>query len=801
MAHPDAIVVGALNPVEGKVISMPTHGEINEKSGIDTIVEDNSDKSGGLGSEIKPETSAPPVYEGRDHDDGHDSDSDGVIIITGADAAAHLLPMRDDFQPTLTFRSLFLATILSGFQAVMSQIYTFKPTQITVSGTFIVLIAYFLGNGWAAFLPRGDRYEARWRARGGLGTPPLWIRAISVFNHGPWNLKEHAICAITATSASNASASVMVFAAQDLFYDLPLSATTIILSVISIGLFGYGICGVMRPIAVWHVDAVYWSTLPTVKTLQGLHWQDLKNSKPLRWFWYSFVFMFFYEFFPAYLWPWLNSVSIPCLAAMHATGDTAAILTNLFGGAINNEGLGFFSLSFDWQYITSFNTSLPLKLQWHAAVGYVVCFAAMLGIYYGNAWDALSQPFMSTRLRSEDGTPYPIADVFVGGVLDHSALEKYGIPTLSASFAYAMFMANAAIGALVAHCFLFWGGDVVRAFKSAKAGRFDDRHHAHMAKHYKETPWWWFVIVLVGSFVLGLVVVIKENITLPVWAYVVSLLLGIFIAPLSTILYSRYGNGIATNNLSKMLAGLMLPERPVGNMYFAAWSHNVIGNAVTLSNDLKMGEYLKIPPRAMFLTQIYGTILGGFINYAVMIGIVSSNRDLLANSDGNSSWSGAYAQGYNTNASSWALAHYLYAGGKKFAMVPVGLGIGAAVVAFHRVFVYFIPKIKNFSTSEINMPQFIQYAGYIPYNQSQTCVLLSQVISGFFCQFYLRNYRPKIFKDYLYLVTGALDGASLLALFILSFAVFGAGGVSRPFPTWWGNNAEVGYTDLCPTGK
>ncbi len=40
-----------------------------------------------------------------------------------------------------------------------------------------------------------------------------------------------------------------------------------------------------------------------------------------------------------------------------------------------------------------------------------------------------------------------------------------------------------------------------------------------------------------------------------------------------------------------MLAGLILPERPIGNMYFAAWSHNVIANAVNLSNDLKMGEY------------------------------------------------------------------------------------------------------------------------------------------------------------------------------------------------------------------
>ena len=40
-----------------------------------------------------------------------------------------------------------------------------------------------------------------------------------------------------------------------------------------------------------------------------------------------------------------------------------------------------------------------------------------------------------------------------------------------------------------------------------------------------------------------------------------------------------------------MLAGLMVPERHVGNMYFAAWSHNVISNTGDLSNDLKMGEY------------------------------------------------------------------------------------------------------------------------------------------------------------------------------------------------------------------
>lgn len=90
----------------------------------------------------------------------------------------------------------------------------------------------------------------------------------------------------------------------------------------------------------------------------------------------------------------------------------------------------------------------------------------------------------------------------------------------------------------------------------------------------------------------------------------------------------------------------------------------------------------------MFLTQMYGTILGGFINYAVMTSIVGENRDLLANTDGNSSWSGATMQSYNTNATSWALAKYMFTSGAPYYMVPIGLGIGFGAVIVHRIFAY-----------------------------------------------------------------------------------------------------------------
>jgi len=73
----------------------------------------------------------------------------------------------------------------------------------------------------------------------------------------------------------------------------------------------------------------------------------------------------------------------------------------------------------------------------------------MLGIYYTNTWNAKALPFMSTQLLLSNGSDYPIEEVFSGAVLNTTALETYGIPQLAGSFAWAMFIANAAVNAQV----------------------------------------------------------------------------------------------------------------------------------------------------------------------------------------------------------------------------------------------------------------------------------------------------------------------------------------------------------------
>lgn len=73
-----------------------------------------------------------------------------------------------------------------------------------------------------------------------------------------------------------------------------------------------------------------------------------------------------------------------------------------------------------------------------------------------------------------------------------------------------------------------------------------------------------------------------------------------------------------------------------------------------------MGQYLKIPPRVLFIAQVWGTLLGAFVNYAVMATIVSSQREKLLDPVGTTVWAGQAVQSLNSQAVTWSLAGKIY---------------------------------------------------------------------------------------------------------------------------------------------
>ncbi len=47
----------------------------------------------------------------------------------------------------------------------------------------------------------------------------------------------------------------------------------------------------------------------------------------------------------------------------------------------------------------------------------------------------------------------------------------------------------------------------------------------------------------------------------------------------------------------KIVAGAVLPGRPLANLYFSSWSHSVISQSLNMASDLKMGEYCESASR------------------------------------------------------------------------------------------------------------------------------------------------------------------------------------------------------------
>lgn len=146
----------------------------------------------------------------------------------------------------------------------------------------------------------------------------------------------------------------------------------------------------------------------------ALHFDTAANHKRVKLFWTAFGGVFLYEIIPAYMFPLLNGVNVVCLASQKASSKTRDIITNLFGGTDGNEGLGFLSISFDWQYIGStyaqfFCTilatetksidlsrymSLPLIQQANSWIGFFFCYIIVMAIYYSNTWNVcLLLPF------------------------------------------------------------------------------------------------------------------------------------------------------------------------------------------------------------------------------------------------------------------------------------------------------------------------------------------------------------------------------------------------------------------------
>jgi len=177
-----------------------------------------------------------------------------------------------------------------------------------------------------------------------------------------------------------------------------------------------------------------------------------------------------------------------------------------------------------------------------------------------------------------------------------------------------------------------------------------------------------------------------------------------------------------------------------------------------------------------------------------MISITGAQRKLLLNPTGNTVWSGQTVQALNSNAVTWSMAKQLYGPSGPYFIIPMGLFIGFGMTVVHWFIWKRWPYIGPVKVDSVMLPLIYQYSAWMTAGVNST--ITSSIIVGLVSQLWIRKYHPGLYRKYNYILGGALDGGAQIMILILSFAVFGASGVSRPFPAWAGNPSK-GNADYC----
>lgn len=564
----------------------------------------------------------------------------------------------DPTENPYTFRAFVIGLGLSAFGAVLAEIFYFRPQTIGVSTIFMVIVSFCLGE-LTMLIPRNSRFGR-------------------FLNPGTFGQKEHVFVVIMASSAATSALGTEQLAVQALYYNQQPNAASAIFMLFSSQCIGYGFLTVMRRAFVYPTKFLWPGALPLATTFQSMHLQKDLAKKRLRVFWYATLAIAIWELVPQYMMPTTVGISIFCLA-----NPNSEVFTYLFGGANGNEGMGFLSWCMDWTYITAAPFFLPLNTQVNQLIGYIGCVVLTVAAYYGNVWNSKNFPFLAQALFAANGSEYDQTKIMgKNNEVDPQLLKDYGVPWYATSQALSLLVFNMGITAAVVHM-LLWHWDDIKFisepvkpanlkqslrdlahprewnFWSRDPDRYDsypgtegDPHFSAM-KAYKDAPSWWYNALLIISLVIGLICCYQQETGLPWWAFLIAVGLGWILTIPNAAMAGIVGFNYPPTSAIQMIGGYLVPRKPVANMMFTLYGSNSLAQAISMLSDLKLAQYVKLPPRATFAAQMIGTCVGAILNWVMMNSIVTNQRDALLQVEPSTQWSGQNVQTYNAQAVTW----------------------------------------------------------------------------------------------------------------------------------------------------
>ncbi|XP_019460501.1 PREDICTED: oligopeptide transporter 1-like [Lupinus angustifolius] len=699
------------------------------------------------------------------------------------------VPITDDpTVPALTFRTWFLGIGSCILLSFVNQFFGFRTNPLYLSSVSAQIVTLPLGKLMAATLP-SRRFQL-----------PLTEWSFTL-NPGPFSLKEHALITIFASSGSSGVYAINIITIVKAFYHRDIHPAAGYMLALSTQMLGYGWAGIFRKFLV---DSPYmwWpSNLVQVSLFRAFHEKERRpkgGTTRLQFFFMVFVSSFAYYIIPGYFFQTITTISSVCLIWKKS------ITAHQVGSGLYGLGIGSFSL--DWNTVSGFLGS-PLAVPGFAIINILAGFVMLIYVviplcYWNNVYDAKKFPLISSNTFDSTGARYNVTRILNKNTfdIDMDSYNKYSKLHLSILFALEYGLIFATLAATLSHVALFHGKTIWRLWKktatSVKGEVGGDVHTRIMKKNYEQVPEWWFVSILVVMIIMSLAACegFGKQLQLPWWGFLLSLAIAlVFTLPVGVI-QATTNTQIGLNVITELIIGYIYPGRPLANVAFKTYGYISMSQALGFLGDFKLGHYMKIPPKSMFVTQLVGTLVASSVYFGTAWWLLASIKNICDETllPEGSPWTCPSDVVFYNASIIWGVV------GPKRMFTKDGsypelnwfflFGLLAPFIVW-----LLLRKFPNQRWIEaINIPIILTGAGGIPPIRSVNYIMWGVV--GIFFNFYVYRKFKVWWARHTYILSAGLDAGIAFTGILLYFAlqnydVYG--------PQWWGLDAD----DHCPLAK
>ncbi|XP_019152874.1 PREDICTED: oligopeptide transporter 4-like [Ipomoea nil] len=728
------------------------------------------------------EMEAPRIHDGEINEDE----------VSPIEQVRLTVPTTDD--PTLpvwTFRMWVLGVFSCVLLSFLNQFFSYRKEPLTITQITVQVFTLPIGRFMAATLP-----TTKFRI------PGFGSRQFSL-NPGPFNMKEHVLISIFGNAGAafgdGTAYAIGIVTIIIAFYHRNISLFAGWLLVLTTQVLGYGWAGLIRKYVVEPAHMWWPSTLVQISLFRTLHEKededDKRHMSRAKFFMIALACSFCWYLFPGYLFQTLQSISWVCWAF------PKSVTAQQIGSGMNGFGVGAFTL--DWATIASFLFSpliSPFFTVANIFVGYVTIMYVVVPIcYWGfNLYDAKNFPIYSSHLFTAQGQKYNISAIVNDQFeLDKAQYAKQGTVHLSIMFILTYGFGFAKIASTISHVALFYGREIYDQYKAASKEKMDI--HTRLMRKYKDIPSWWFYTLLLVTIIvsLALCIFLKSEVQMPYWGLLLASAMGfIFTLPIS-IITATTNITPGLNIITEYVMGIIYPGRPIANVCFKTYGYMSMSHAVSFLSDFKLGHYMKIPPRSMFLVQVFGTIIASTTNTIVAWWLLHS-IDHICDQDkfSNSPWTCPGHRVFFDASVIWGLVGPMRIFGSLGNYSSLNWFFLGGILGPFLVFLLHKAFPSQTWITLINFPVLLGACSQIP--PATALNYNSWILVGTIFNFFVFRYRKEWWQRYNYVLSAALDaGVAFMAVF-LYFTV----GLENKNVSWWGTtNSE--HCDLanCPTAK